>query len=197
VIAAVVLAAGASTRFGAHKLLAPIGGVPIVRRTVDAVLAATVDEVVVVLGRDADAVARVLSVPHVRCLTNRDYTQGMSASIRVGVDACSPATRAVIIVLADQPTVRPAVIDALIARWHADRALIVAPRYDGVRGNPVLFDAALMDELRALRGDTGARDLIASDPARVHHVEFAEPAPPDIDTPDDLAAIGGGGTSGH
>jgi molybdenum cofactor cytidylyltransferase len=186
-IAGIVLAAGASRRFGSQKLLASVGGVPLVRRTVARLLDASLDEVVVVLGSDAAAVGAALTGLRVRAVTNVAYATGMSSSLRAGVDALRPGTDAALVALADQPGVGWEIIDRLIDRYRADRSAIVAPLYrGGLRGNPVLFDRSLFDELRAVSGDEGARSVVARDPGRVALVEFAEEMPGDVDVPEDV-----------
>jgi molybdenum cofactor cytidylyltransferase len=187
VIAGVVLAAGTSRRFGSQKLLAPVDGVPLVRRSVEKLLEASLDEVVVVIGSDAAAVGAALAGLGVRTTTNAAYASGMSSSLRVGVEALRPTTDAALVALADQLGVGPAIVDRLIERYRADRSPIVAPLYrGGVRGTPVLFDRSVFDELRAVSGDEGGRSVVARDPRRVALVEFAEEMPGDIDVPGDI-----------
>jgi molybdenum cofactor cytidylyltransferase len=88
-------------------------------------------------------------------------------------------------VLGDQPTVSVQVVERVVAAWREGGGPVVAPRYRGLRGNPVLFDAVLFDSLGSLSGEHGARDFIAADSARVTMVDVAEPPPMDIDTPSD------------
>jgi molybdenum cofactor cytidylyltransferase len=191
VIAGVVLAAGASRRFGSQKLLAPVGGVPLARRSVQALLDASVDQVLVVLGSDAPAVGAALAGLEVRIVTNPAYASGMSTSLRAGIDALDPRTDAVVVALGDQPGVPPEIVDRLVDRYLAARAPIVAPLYrGGVRGNPVLFDRSLFDELRAVTGDEGGRAVVAKDPGRVVLVEFAQEMPRDVDVPEDMTDSG-------
>ena len=180
-IAAVVLAAGAARRFGSQKLLAPLGGAPLVRRTVERVLAARVDEVLVVLGREGDAVREALAGMPVRFAANPRFAEGMGTSLRVGVEALAAGTRAAVIALGDQPGVRPEVIDALIALHGSSGRPIAVPLYRGARGHPVLFASNVFAELWAVEGDRGARDVIARDPARVATLSLDLPEPPDVD----------------
>lgn len=190
-IVALVLAAGASTRFGSHKLLAPLDGEPVVRHAVRRALASVADEVLVVLGRDASTVRAALDGLPVRFVENPNYGAGMSTSLRAGMAALGPRAEAVVIVLGDQPRIEPVVIDQLVAAWREARVAIVAPVYRGVRGHPVLFDAAVFGELSLVDGDRGARAVVGRDPARVAEVVIDAPAPADVDTPEDLAALGG------
>jgi molybdenum cofactor cytidylyltransferase len=188
-IAGIVLAAGASLRFGAQKMLAPLAGKPLVRWTVEQVCASRVDEVLVVVGREADAVRAALVGLPVRFVDNPRYGLGMSTSVRAGVLALSPLTEAVIIVLGDQPSVTAGIIDQLIDHRRTAGGRIIAPTYDGVRGNPVLFDASLLPDLLSIGGDIGARAIIARHPELVSSVPFAFPMPRDVDEPDDLARL--------
>lgn len=189
VTAAVVLAAGAASRFGSQKLLAPLGGTALVRRTVENVLASRVSETVVVLGRDGEGVRRALAGLPVQFVTNADFSSGLSTSLRVGVEALGPSARAAIIVLGDQPGVTADIIDRLIEESRRSGQPIVVPDYAGMRGNPVVFDAAMFDELRAIEGDQGARGVIARDPARVATVCFPFEMPADVDTLEDYARL--------
>jgi molybdenum cofactor cytidylyltransferase len=92
---------------------------------------------------------------------------------------------AALVVLGDQPTLSGPVVRRVMEAWRTGAGPIVAPRYRGVRGNPVLFDAALFGALGALQGEHGARDLVSADPSRVTMVEVSEPPPLDVDTPAD------------
>jgi molybdenum cofactor cytidylyltransferase len=187
VIAGIVLAAGSARRFGSQKLVAHVGGVPLVRRSVEALLGASLDEIVVVLGSDAPAVGAALTGLAVRVVTNPGYAIGMSTSLRAGLDALAPATDAVVVALGDQPGVGAPIVDALVERYREGRAPIVAPLYRGrVRGNPVLFDRSLFAELRGVTGDEGGRAVIAKDPARVALVDVDVEMPRDVDRPEDV-----------
>jgi molybdenum cofactor cytidylyltransferase len=191
VIAAVVLAAGSSTRFGAQKLLARLGDGTVVRSAVSRAAASGVDETIVVTGADAEAVAAALDGLGVRVVVNPDAAAGMSASIAAGVAACAAGTRALLIVLGDQPLVPAEAYAAVLAGYGTGGASIVAPRYTGgVRGHPVLFGAELFEELQSLRGDRGAREVIERDARRVRIVDVPFPAPVDVDEPAALAALG-------
>jgi len=193
-IAALVLAAGTSSRMRRQKLLLPMeGGRPLIRLSVERVVAAGLDDVVVVLGRDAEAVGAALAGLPVRTVVNPDYAEGQSTSLRAGLAALGPATEAVVVALGDQPLPDPALIGRLVGALRETRRSIVVPRYHDGRGNPVLFAAALFDELRAVTGDQGGRGVVARDPGRVAEVPVDAPMPPDVDTWDDYSALGRGG----
>lgn len=186
-IAGILLAAGASRRFGSQKLLAPIGGVSLVRRTTERLMATALDEIVVVLGSDADAVGASLTGLDIRVVTNPDFAAGMSTSLRAGLAALPATAEAALVALADQPAIGAEIIDRLVGHYRVHRVPIVAPLYrGGMRGNPVLFDRALFGELRAVTGDEGGRSVVARDPRRVALVRFDREMPGDIDVPGDL-----------
>ncbi len=189
-IAAIVLAAGTSTRMGRQKLTLPMAdGRPLVRVAVEQVLAAGVDDTVVVLGGDAEAVALALAPLPVRTVVNPSYAEGQSTSLRAGLDALRPGTDAALVALGDQPLPDPDVIRRLVAAFRTSGRPIAAPVYRDGRGNPVLFAAALFGELRAVTGDRGGREVIARDPGRVVEVPVDTPMPADIDTPEDYEAV--------
>ncbi len=189
-IAAIVLAAGASTRFGAQKLLAPLGGATVVRSAVSRAVEAGVEDVIVVGGADAAAVTAALDGLPVRVIVNANAAAGMSTSLAAGVAACAPGTTAALVALGDQPLVPAEAYAAVLRAYRAGGASIVAPRYTaGVRGHPVLFDATVFTELGALRGDRGAREVIERDARRVRIVDVPLPAPIDVDDPAALAAL--------
>ena len=186
-IEGIVLAAGRASRFGAPKLLAPIAGVPLIRRTVERLLASVLGEMVVVLGQDSDDVREALRGLPLRFTLNARYADGLSSSLVAGLEALSPRAGAAVIALGDQPAVLPSVVDDLVDAWRRLRKPIVAPLYSGEHGNPVLFERSVFGELRTLTGDRGARDVVERDPARVARIAFDFPAPRDIDTEQDLA----------
>jgi molybdenum cofactor cytidylyltransferase len=188
-ISAVVLAAGESSRFGGQKLLAPLHGAPIIRWTVENVVASVVEDVVVVLGREAHTVREALAGLPVRCVVNERYREGLSTSLRAGIEALAPGAAAALVALGDQPGVSAAVIDRLVDEFRRSGSPIVAPVYNDVRGNPVLFAASLFAELQAVRGDQGAREIIARHATRVAAVPFPQAMPADVDTPADHRAL--------
>lgn len=189
-IAAIVLAAGASIRMGRQKLTLPMpDGRALVRVAIDQVLAAGLDDVVVVLGWESDAVGAALTGLPVRTVLNPRYAEGQSTSLRAGLDALRHGTDAAVVVLGDQPLPDPDVIRRLVSAFRATARPIAVPVYRDGRGNPVLFAAPLFGELRAVTGDQGGRGVIARDPGRVAEVPIDAAMPADVDTPADYEAV--------
>ena len=189
----VVLAAGRSTRFkqgSASKLLAVVGGVPLVRSAVTAAIESGVGDVVVVTGHRAHEVAAALDGLRVRLTLEPTFADGMAASLRRGVIEHAE-TSAVMVGLGDQPGMRPDAYRRVARRWRISGAPIVVPRYAGssAPAHPVLFAAPVFAEILALRGDTGARAIIARDRARVAEEALEWAAPDDVDTVEDLQAF--------
>lgn len=186
-IRAVVLAAGASRRFGSPKQLLPVGDRPLLARITAEVCAAPVDGVAVVLGAAADECARCLSGLSVTLLRNPDWPDGMGSSIRVAATwAERTRASALLLCLCDQVGLGAAHLTRLIAAHHASCRGLVASAYRGALGAPALFPRRLFPELRALTGDSGARAVIRAQPDAVA-IDWPEGAR-DIDTPADLAA---------
>jgi molybdenum cofactor cytidylyltransferase len=188
VIAAVVLAAGFARRMGRQKLLLDLNGKPIVRWSVEGVLP-HVGDCVVVTSQDDGGVRAALAGLAVRFTINPRPQDGQSSSIAVGVAALKPWTAAALIVLGDQPRTPEGVVPALLAAQQRTGKSVVVPSYRGTRGTPVLFAAAIFAELAALRGDVGARAVVAARPDRVEIVEVDAAMPADVDTPEDYARL--------
>lgn len=191
-IAGIVLAAGSSSRLGRPKQLLQFQGEPLLRVTLRRVLASALDEVFVVIGQDATEIASAISDLPVRIVLNPDAAVGQSTSVLAGLAAVTPSHPvAVMFLLGDQPEVDPALIDALIARWHESGGAVVAPQYSDGVGNPVLFDHRVLPEFTALRGDTGARTVVRAHLERgdAMLVPVEAPAPQDVDTEEDYATL--------
>jgi molybdenum cofactor cytidylyltransferase len=190
-VTAVVLAAGASSRFGSMKLLAPLDGRPVLQHTLDAVAAAGLDDVVVVLGDAAAEVERGIAWREERRVVNPSPADGLASSLRVGISAAAtdPDCEAVLVVLGDQPSVRPSVLRSVVFTGEVRAEPFVHARYarDGAP-NPVLVKREAFAEASSMTGDRGLGPLLAAEPSRVHAVEV-EGDNPDVDTPADLAAL--------
>jgi molybdenum cofactor cytidylyltransferase len=188
-IVGLILAAGQSRRFGGAKLLVPLGGEPVVRWTARAAIDAGLEAAVVVAGPPADAFREALSGLPVRFIENPEAAEGMASSIRAGVAAMPDTVGAVVIVPADQPTTRPALIRELCRIHGKTGAPVVAPVFRGVQGPPVLFARELLPELSRLRGDRGARPVLDAHASEAVYLPLDEPLPPDVDTPADREAV--------
>ncbi|NHN49099.1 nucleotidyltransferase family protein [Halostella sp. JP-L12] len=165
-VGGVVLAAGRSSRFeGGNKLLAEVDGVPIVERATRTLRESTVDDVAVVVGHEASAVTDALAGVDASVLRNENYDEGQSTSVRIGVElAEQEGWDAVVFMLGDMPFVSPSTVDAVRDAYEAGDGTIVAPAYEGKRGNPVLFGQPHFDDLAAVTGDRGGRRLIEESP---------------------------------
>jgi molybdenum cofactor cytidylyltransferase len=192
-VSAVVLAAGGSRRLGRLKQLLPWGGQTMIEHVVDTALASAVDEVVVVLGCQAEVVQRVLAGRLVRGVVNAAWEEGLATSLRAGLAAVSPQAGAALFVLGDQPRLTSHTINHLLAHYRATRCSIVVPVHRSRRGNPVLFARSLFPELLALQGDVGGRVLLDKQRADIAEVDVgSEEIFVDVDTLEDYKAQGSG-----
>jgi molybdenum cofactor cytidylyltransferase len=191
-IAAIVLAAGRSSRMGdRNKLLATVDGAPLITHAVDALLATSVRPVVVVTGHDADAVRAALAGRDVLFTHNARWAEGMSTSLRAGLAQLGEDIDGALVALGDMPRVRAAHLEALAGAFDpaAGRAICV-PTWERRRGNPVLFARRFFPEMRLVEGDTGARALLEKHAAAVCHVPMPDRGVTlDVDTPEGLEAL--------
>jgi len=192
-VAALILAAGRSTRMGGpNKLLATIDGKPLVRMVAEAALASRAAPVTVVTGHQRAKIEAALAGVDVALVHNPDYAEGLSASLAAGVAGLPADVDGVVVLLADMPAVDAAIIDRLIAAFDPGRgAAIVVATDRGRRGNPVVWSSRFFPALGAVTGDSGGRRLIAANRAAVVEVELGPAAGLDVDTPEALAALGG------
>lgn len=191
-IGAVVLAAGQSRRMGeANKLMAEIDGEPMVRRVVRMLQDAEVSPIVVVLGHEAGRVRDAIADLGVRTVVNVRFAEGMSTSVRAGVDAIEDDVDAALFVLADMPWVTAKHVRAMCDRFDpvAGRAICV-PVHEGRRGNPVLWASRFFADMQKLTGDAGARSLLGEYAALVSEVDVDDPGIHfDVDTPESFARL--------
>lgn len=203
-VAAVVLAAGRSSRFRAAggaeetKLVAMLDGKPIVRLVVEAALTSRARPVVVVVGHARGALEAALAGLSLTFAFNPDYATGLSSSLRVGLAATPAEVHGALILLGDMPRVEARLIDGLIDAFEAQpNARAVAPAQDGRRGNPILIGRALFEQAKRLEGDEGARRILAALP-KGDIIEVAAPncdVSFDVDTPADLTTAQRSGTT--
>lgn len=184
-VAAIVLAAGRSSRMGQHKLLLPLGGRPLVTYAVDAACGSSAEPVVVVAGHNGGEVAVALAGRRCRIVTNESFADGMATSLHTGIAALPSDTAGALILLGDQPLVTSALVDVLLDAVRAEPQAIYAAAYkNGRRGNPVYFPSVLFAELLGVSGDEGGRSVLArhSDLVRLVPTPY-EDAAIDVDTP--------------
>jgi molybdenum cofactor cytidylyltransferase len=181
-ITGVVLAAGASTRMGQHKLLLPLGGEPLVRRTVRHVIDAGFDDVLVVVGYEQASVVSALQGLAARHVVNREYATGMGSSFRTAIEAMVDSTAAMF-ALADQPLVGADDYRRLLDACRTGTKGIVSVRYGEVMAPPHLFDRRYFPELAAL--EHGARPVLHAHLDDTTILQFAPELLLDVDTPDD------------
>ncbi|GAB2175187.1 NTP transferase domain-containing protein [Dongia sp. agr-C8] len=185
-VAAVILAAGRSSRMGRNKLLLDLEGKPILCHAVDQALGAGLSEIVVVSGHQASKVREALGDRAVKVVEAREHKLGMSASLKAGIRALGPKTDAALVMLGDMPQVSAPLIRRLVAVYNPlEGRSIVVPTVDGKRGNPVLFDRRYFEEMLALEGDVGARHLIGAHDDQVAELSVDDAAVfTDVDTPE-------------
>jgi len=187
--AAVVLAAGASSRFGRPKALAQLWGRPLLQHVLDALAAAEFSEVVVVLGNDADEIERSLRWRSERRVRNPDPEEGLSSSLRIGLEGLAPATEAALIFLGDQPLVRTDVVEQLLAGHVSEARPIAVPVYQGGGGpNPLLIHRSAWSLALEARADRGLGPVLSEHRDLVSEVDVPG-SNPDVDTPEDLANL--------
>jgi molybdenum cofactor cytidylyltransferase len=188
-VSAVVLAAGSSSRFGATKLLAPLDGVPVLQHVLDAVAGIGFGEVIVVLGDASVEIEAGIAWRGERRRRNPNPASGLSRSLRLGMDGVGSGSDAALILLGDQPLVRPDVIRRLLEALTDDGRPVVVPRYAGGGGpNPVLVHRTAWHLVGDATGDGGLGPVLRGHPDLVSEVDV-EGANPDVDTPADLASL--------
>lgn len=191
-ISAVVLAAGCSSRMGKDKLLVPLNSGTVLGHTINNVLISEIDEVFVVLGHRASEKEKYVknNFEDLKTVINEDYHQGLSSSVRKGLDAVNSDCQAVIFCPGDLPLVSPAVVRGLIQLFQEQQCPVVYPEYMGIRGNPVLFSKEVFPLFENLSGDEGGRSIIIHSEKRACILKTdCEGVLRDIDTPEDLLKI--------
>jgi nicotine blue oxidoreductase len=189
-VSAIVLAAGAGSRFGGGKLLAPYLGRTLIEATLEGLREAPVDEIIVVVGKQAEELRDVCEPYGARVVENPEWEVGMSTSVRTGLSVTKPETRAAVVLLADQPLVGSEAVGRLVAAFENGASVAVATYEDKPR-NPVLFAREVWPLLEEeLSGDKGARGFIRRHSGLVTEIpcdDVADPA--DVDTVEDLGRL--------
>jgi molybdenum cofactor cytidylyltransferase len=191
VTAAIVLAAGASSRFKNTKALAELRGRPLLQHVLDVAAGPGFAEIVVVLGHGAGEIEDRIRWRRERRVLNPDPDAGLSSSLRVGLDTMSPGIQAALILLGDQPLVRPDVLESILGGFVSEAQPIVVPRYrDGGGPNPLLIHRSAWPLAREARADRGLGPVVREHPDLVVEIDV-EGSNPDVDTQEDLAALEG------
>jgi molybdenum cofactor cytidylyltransferase len=198
VIPAIVLAAGRSSRMGRPKATLPLdGGDTFLSRIVRTFLAAGVDDVVVVVGHDAEAIVNSFTETGLRArfVANLDYDRGQLSSLVAGITVVDrPGVTAALVTLVDVPLVSPATVRAVLDRYRLTHALVVRPTSGARHGHPLLIDRSLFDALRAADPDAGAKPIVRAHASVAGDVDIAdEGAFTDIDTDEEYRRITNGG----
>jgi nicotine blue oxidoreductase len=183
-----VLAAGGGSRFGGGKLLAKLGGRPIIETVLDNLREAPVDEIIVIVGADAESLREVCERYGIRTVANQEWERGQSTSVLAGLRTCGG--RAAVVMLGDQPFVGAEAVARLVAAF-AEGAKVAVATYCGKRRNPVLFSREIWPLLEAeLAGDEGARSVLLRHPELVVEVPCEGVGDPvDVDTREDLRRL--------
>jgi len=186
-VGAILLAAGLSRRMGTCKQLLPLGGTTVIARCLEGLLAGGVEEVIVVVGPQGDAVAEEARRHPVRIVRTTDPHGDMACSVRTGRTALPPTLSGVLIAPCDHPLVLPETVAGLLAAHHRNPAAIIIPSHGGRRGHPTCFPRAILDEL----DDTGTlRDLVRRAPDRLCHLDTEDHGVVlDMDTPEDYRRL--------
>ena len=189
-ISGLILGAGASQRLGPPKQLLPFRGTTMLGWVVKQAERATgLDELIVVLGRAADEIRDHVDFGAVRVVENPVFTEGCASSYKAGLAALNPKSRAMMIILGDQPGIQPEVIDRVAEEWRRTEPLIALCSYNGRTGHPMIFAQSMFEQLAGLHGDKAAWKLVDANAALVHEVQFNLPFPDDINTAEDFARI--------
>ena len=195
-ISGLILGAGASQRFGPPKQLLPYRGTTMLGWVVkQAQRAASLDEVVVVLGRAAEEVREHVDFGTARVVENPVFGEGCASSYRAGIGALNSESAAIMIILGDLPGVTPEIIDRLADEWREQEAPIALCSYQGRKGHPMIFARSMFPQLVDLHGDKAAWKLVDANTSVVQEVPFSFPYPDDINTPADFERLRAGTTN--
>jgi molybdenum cofactor cytidylyltransferase len=187
-ISAILLAAGESKRMGRPKQLLEWRGKTLLQHSLESLINSAANEIILVLGHEADRISETLPTLPIKIVTNPDYKQGMASSLRRGLLAMDPRSEAFLVLLADQPGIGPEITNTLIRTFQqADpKPGIVRPVYRGLRGHPVLIGVQYLKEALQLQGDMGARQILMNHSEDILEIDVDQDAVlKDIDTPEE------------
>ena len=189
-ISGLILGAGASQRLGPPKQLLPFRGTTMLGWVVDQAQGAdALDELVVVLGRAAEEIRARVDFGAARVVENPVFAEGCSSSYRAGIEALNPRSEGIIIILGDQPGIRPEIINALAEEWRAADAPIALCSYRGRKGHPMIFAQSMFEQLKGLHGDKAAWKLVDAKSDLVQEIHFDLPFPDNINTAEDFERV--------
>ena len=188
-VAAVVLAAGTSSRMGRNKLFLELGGTSVLRRAVDSALEAGLDPVVVVLGHESDRARAELAGSSCTTVLNPEYARGMNTSVGAGVGAVPGDAAGVVLMLADMPLVDVEMLRALVERYRDSRAPLVISTYGEVLAPPILYGRALFPELRALDAEGCGKRVVKLHRGEAIELSWPASALSDLDVPEDVERV--------
>jgi molybdenum cofactor cytidylyltransferase len=189
-VSGLILAAGTSSRLGEQtKQLLPWQDTTMLGWVVRRAEASILDEVVVVVGHEAEEIRRHVALQRARFVEAPDFHEGCTSSIRAGLEALHPQSEALVLILGDQPGIACETIAAVVAGWRHRQTPIVRVSYRGRSGHPMLFTKELFGQLRALHGDKGVWKLCDAHPKWVHEVEVERPYPGDVNTWEDYTKL--------
>jgi molybdenum cofactor cytidylyltransferase len=171
-ISAIVLAAGSSKRMGFCKQLLKINGITMIEHVVSNIGDSMVDNIIVVLGFNADEISKKLSNKKLKIVINKDYEKGMSTSLKVGLKAVNKDTKAIIFLNSDQPFIKSHIINRIIEEYERTSSLIIVPTHKGKKGHPVLLDISFRSDIMKIQGDVGARNIIRKYNTHVSNIEI-------------------------
>ena len=192
--AGIILAAGASVRFGQPKQLIELRGKYLVEWVLDAALKSRLDLVVLVLGHEYQSILQALGTkvrrPRLEMVINHKYHEGQSSSLKTGLESVRKTFSSIMYLLADQPMINSKTINLLLDQFHDSEREICVPVFEGQRGNPTIFKRPIYEEIMMIDGDIGARNIIGKEADRVLYAKIKDPLCFfDIDSQEDLKKL--------
>ena len=188
-VSGLVLAAGTASRLGVPKQLLRWRGTTLLEWVVRQAEDSPLDEVIVIVGHESEAVSHKVCFERARIVEAPDFREGCSASIRAGLEQVSPDAEAAVLILGDQPGIQPAALAAVIEGWRNFRSDVVRVSYRGKSGHPVLLSRTIFAEIQELHGDKGVWRLLEAHPEWVREIEMDLPSPADINSWEDYAKL--------
>ena len=185
-INAIVLAAGESTRMGKPKPLLPFEDRTFLEQIITVLQDAHTNQITVVLGARAEAIAQAVDLSEVNVVVNRDYRKGQLSSLIAGLDNAPAETEAILLCLVDSPFIKADTVDQVVTTFRETNAPIVIPTFEGRRGHPSLFGRSVFEQVRKAPPEEGARHVVYANEDKIVEVEIPEKAVVvGINTPED------------